>query len=266
MNQNMAVSTLFCGQKGLFLTQKAIELAGVLLQTENLDNHPDFFMLQESRALGVEDAEKILARGAVLPCMADNTVIVIDGLDTMTVPAQNKLLKFVEDDSHVILIGTSRSDGVIPTLRSRMRCIWIFPYTRNEFSTYLQKEGWPDDDVLFCVTGGCPGLLQQDGIQNVARIFHNAAEAVKGNGSLLEVLGLVKEKDGTCFFKGYREYLPQLYHFLAGQLMENRPYSENLYEKIRIIRDHLGICMEQYYTIDCFFEAVAKIMKKEETV
>ena len=266
MDQNLAINTLFCGQKGLFLTKKAKELACVLLGCENLDTHPDFLIVQEPRALGVEDVEKILAKGAILPCRAEKTVIIVESLDTMSVPGQNKLLKFVEDDNHVILIGTAQSDGTIPTLQSRMRCIQINPYTRCEFSVFLRENNIPDDDVLFYVTGGCPGLLLQEDIQAVVKIFHNAAEAIAGKGSLLKILGLVKEKNNMCFFKKYREYLPQLYHFLAGQLMEKACYSESLYEKIKTIRDHLGICMEQYYTVDCFFEVIAKIMKKEETV
>lgn len=266
MDKNLAVSTLFCGQKGLFLTKRAEELAESLLMTKNLHTHPDFLMVQSSKPLGVEEAEQILNKGAMLPCRADNIVIIVKALDTMTVPAQNKLLKFVEDDNHVILIGTSYSDGVIPTLKSRFQCIRCNPYTKKEFSKYLACQGMKDEDVLFYVTGGCPGLLLQEDIKDVIRIFRLAAEAVNGSGSLFEILGLVKEKDNTCFFKMYREYLPHLYSFLGQQLLESGNYSETLYAKTMVIRDHLRICMEQYYNIDCFFEAVAKISEKEETV
>lgn len=263
---NSEVNTLLCGQKGLFILEKAMEIAEDILGTKKLATHPDFLLVQSQKALGVEEAELILEKAATVPRDAKNMVILVDSLDSMSVPAQNKLLKFVEDDNHAILIGTAYSKGVIQTLRSRMHCLEFSAYSREEFSRYLAAKGLADEDTLYYVTGGCPGLLEQDIIWDIVKIFQAVSGAMKGNGDLMDVLGLVKEKDNDCFFKLYREYIPQLYIYIGQQLMDGQVYSDSLYSKIITLHEHLDICREEYYTIECFFEAMAKISKKEETV
>lgn len=263
---NTIISTLLSGQKGLFILEKAMEIAENILGTKKLSVHPDFLLIQSPKSLGVEEAELILAKAATVPREANNMVILVDSLDSMTIPAQNKLLKFVEDDNNAVLIGTAYSNGVIQTLQSRMHCLEFSAYSREEFSKYLTNKGLADDDILFYVTGGCPGLLEQEVVWDIVKIFQSVSSAMKGNTGLLDVLGLVKEKDNTCFFKLYREYIPQLYIFIGQQLIHGQTYSDTLYSKMTMLRDHLDICREEYYTIDCFFEAIAKLSKKEETV
>lgn len=265
---NSMVNTLLCGQRGLFILERAMEIAKKILDTENLSTHPDFLLVQSAKALLVEDAELILSKAATVPCRAEKMVILVDSLDSMTVPAQNKLLKFVEDDNHSVLIGTAYSNGVIQTLKSRMHCLDIPSYSREAFSRYLTGNGFAlaDEELLYYVTGGCPGLLAQDNIAEMIKIFRAVSDAVKGDGDLLEILGLVKEKDNNCFFKLYREYIPHLYIFIGRQILSGQIYSDSLYAKVITLREHLDICRKDYYTADCFFEAIAKLSKKEEAV
>ena len=197
--KNSVMNTLLCGQKGLFLFEKAMEIAAGILGTEKLAAHPDFLLVQSPKVLGVEEAELILAKAATVPCEAEYMVVLVDSLDSMTIPAQNKLLKFVEDDNHVVLIGTAYSEGVLQTLKSRMHCMEFSAYSREGFSRYLAANGMADDDILYHVTEGCPGLLAQDAVWDIVQIFRAVADAIKGDGDLLAVLGLVREKDNACF-------------------------------------------------------------------
>ena len=87
--------------------------------------HADVLIYPKGKILTVEDAKAIANDCFVVPMESDKKVIIINNLDLARTDSQNKLLKTLEEPpKNVIFILTcSNIEGVLPTIRSRVKII-----------------------------------------------------------------------------------------------------------------------------------------------
>jgi DNA polymerase III subunit delta' len=91
-------------------------------------------------------------------------VILIDNADSMLAPAQNALLKLLEDTPKgcVFLLTTHHPQLLLPTVRSRAQEIDVLPISSQQTSIYLKDKAELDitkqPQVLF-LAGGLPAEL-----------------------------------------------------------------------------------------------------------
>lgn len=96
------------------------------------DNHPDIItmrLLKDKKSIGVEQIRDLLQEAFIKPNEASKKVFIIDQAHTMTVQAQNALLKVFEEplgDTVFILLCETES-MMLPTILSRAVTVKLVP-------------------------------------------------------------------------------------------------------------------------------------------
>ncbi|WP_026653443.1 sigma 54-interacting transcriptional regulator [Butyrivibrio proteoclasticus] len=228
---------LYLGQPGQNLLAMAEEKAASILDTSvsSLASHPDYMYVgldDGEKTLGVDKAATIIQKASVCSAVADTKVIVIDNIEKMTVDAQNKLLKTLEE-SDVTIIGLAYEDKLLPTVKSRMIVSRI-----------------PSSKII-------PADVQN--------IFNLVADVLNGGApeGILKVLNMVAEKGNDSFFMSHREYVGSFIDFvgtivITKQLSVNKDYA-NLLD---VIYSHRERCSSPNYTKDDFFILIVNIVEQ----
>jgi len=90
-------------------------------------NHPDIVAVSalNSASIGVEDIAQLIRQAYIMPNEGGRKVFIIEDAHLLTVPAQNKLLKLLEEPPFylVILLLCGNISSILPTVLSR--CIRI---------------------------------------------------------------------------------------------------------------------------------------------
>lgn len=107
--------------------------------------HPDVIYPEKSgvlQAYNVATVRKIRADAFVVPNEAATKVYILSDIDNMGIPAQNALLKVLEEPpKNVIFILTCvNSANVLPTIRSRTLQFALKPVSQTELRDYLEAK------------------------------------------------------------------------------------------------------------------------------
>jgi len=272
--ENPNISILFHGSHGLFMEEEAKELAICLLNTTDrkLPYHPDYLFIEcgDEKSIGVDKVELILQKASYIPAVAAKTVIQISEIDKMTEQAQNKMLKLIEENSSVIIVATSyNNEKVLNTVKSRCRQIQYTPYSRDQFFNYCTTHQINDADILYFVTAGCPGLINEN--CQALTIFKEVSHCIRMNSlsNLLQILNIKEEKDPNNFFSKYRDLVGNLYLLIMELLLEKKIayMSSGNIQSLNSINDTSLIIEEHYsrfskvsYTKDNFFLCMAELI------
>ncbi len=264
----METGVLLLGQKGMDnMVKDAVLSASFILNSEKPELSPDYMFvgLDSEKSIGVERADEIVDRAMFRPAMAERTVIVIDNMDKMTVPAQNKLLKLLEDSETSVVIGIAYEDTLLATVKSRMQIVSYAPLDLVSFMEHCEKNGVSDGEVQYFLSGGMTENIKKD--SPVVNVFKNVGADIKDRrfSSLLKSLNLLKEKDKDSFFLSNREYVPSLISFM-GQTFTDNLKGEKDHELITLCGEHRERCESVSYTKDDFFDLIAQIIWKGDSV
>ena len=90
-------------------------------------------------------------------------VVVIEDAHTMTMEAQNAILKVIEEPpgDTVVMLTLVNGNAVLPTIASRLQLISLYTIDTQTVSDYFVSLGHDKADVAkyFLISGGLPGLL-----------------------------------------------------------------------------------------------------------
>src|SRR3990167_9227199 len=88
-------------------------------------NHPDILYFPASSKLGIVDARKIKDHFSLKPYSAKGRTVVLEDATTLTVDAQNALLKTLEElpEEGIIILGADSDAKFLPTVLSRVQVI-----------------------------------------------------------------------------------------------------------------------------------------------
>lgn len=198
---NGNIPLLLRGRMGMPMLADALELSKALLNTDNLEVHPDFLLVSsDKKTIGVELAQEIVEKASKRPVVANRTVCVIDGMEKLTVQAQNKLLLTLENSPYMRIIGIAYKGGLLDTIMSRMNLVSYQPMLIEEFVKRFKEEGYSTEEaVLF--------FYASDGVVALKELFEENREMFKEIKDniysdkrylLLETLHLLKEKDSAA--------------------------------------------------------------------
>lgn len=107
-------------------------------------NHPDFHVfLPDGKSIKREQAERAIHELQVRSYEGGYKVFLFDEAEKMTAAAQNALLKSLEEPpaQTVILLVTANSQGLLPTIRSRLQSIRFYPVEESEIVDGLMARG-----------------------------------------------------------------------------------------------------------------------------
>lgn len=200
-------AVLFDGPRGLYQIEDALTLAETALGEDAL-GHPDLLLYQNGKEqMGIEVIEEISASLSLVPARAERRVIILEGMERMSLTAQNKFLKVLEEgDAFFILISYGE---ILATIKSRTTQVAYRPLPYQAFHDMTGG-----DEPLYYITGGCPQLTDEE---NLHDIFAKCGDAVKAGDAraLFQALQMVREKDRTSFYVTNKGDIAALFAYLG---------------------------------------------------
>lgn len=128
-------------------------------------NHPDvIFVSSDKKSIGVDDIrEKIQQDIEIKPYKYPYKIYIVDDADTMTIQAQNALLKTLEEPKgYAIIMLISRNiNQFLSTILSRCVVIKLNPLRIQEINDYLEKKGMTDYKLFATLSQGSIGLAEK---------------------------------------------------------------------------------------------------------
>lgn len=106
-------------------------------------------VIERKKSVGVDESRTLLHRLSLRPVKPGPRVAIVREAGTMTVEAQNALLKMLEEPpgSAVIILVTDNIGAMLTTVRSRCRHLSFGALTAVEVATVLQGLGQSADDA-----------------------------------------------------------------------------------------------------------------------
>lgn len=129
-------------------------------------NHPDVIYVQPSKktGYGVDDIrEMVLRELEIRPYQSRYKIYIIEAAESMTVPAQNVLLKTIEEPPAYALffLLTENKDRLLETVLSRCIRLQLQPLSPAEMREFLKRHGRAEREDLIAFVEGSPGRLLQ---------------------------------------------------------------------------------------------------------
>ncbi|MDK2902391.1 MAG: polymerase subunit delta [Clostridiales bacterium] len=159
--------------------------------------HPDYKVIApEKNTIGVDKIRELIGDIYINPYMADRKVYVIDQAQSMTVQAQNALLKTLEDPPPyaVIILLTTGADNLLPTVVSRCLIYKLKPVPLTHV-----------EDILIRLFNASPGDAKQaaaasDGIIGKAiSIINDSAWQALRRSALNNLQNIVRDRWDAFF-------------------------------------------------------------------
>lgn len=111
----------------------------------------------------VADVKQLLDECYIRPAECDRKLFVFDRVQDMLAPAQNKLLKILEEPPQNVyfLLGTESEYPVLPTVRSRTKKLELASFPQGPLAEYIRKEyRLADAEEIAAMSGGVLGRAQ----------------------------------------------------------------------------------------------------------
>jgi Cft2 family RNA processing exonuclease len=122
------------------LDQRVMELEKILFE-EGLSNpHPDLLYIDSSMKLGIEQVRKIKQFLSFRPHQARGKGVVLENAGSLTIDAQNALLKTIEElpNNSLFILGADSEAKLLPTILSRCQLIRDAKSVKKEDTKYSQ--------------------------------------------------------------------------------------------------------------------------------
>jgi hypothetical protein len=110
----------------------------------------------DNKQISIEQVRDIQSFAKVKQASGIQRVIVIEQADTMAEPAQNALLKLLEEPSPgvVIVLLADHETSLRPTIRSRCQVIRVLPLTKEQLKNDHPEIPPPELEKLYHLSGG----------------------------------------------------------------------------------------------------------------
>ena len=106
--------------------------------------HADVLIVEpgESGAIKIEQVREVVDRTGYRPFEGRRRVVIIDGADALGLPAQDAILKTLEEppSATVFVLITSRPDVLLPTVRSRCQRLRFGPLSPADVASLLIRD------------------------------------------------------------------------------------------------------------------------------
>ena len=168
--------------------------------------HPDVIVLEpgDSGAIKIEQVRDVIDRSGYRPFEGRRRVVIVDEADALVPPAQNALLKTLEEppSSSVFILVTSRPDALLPTVQSRCPRFRFQPLAADDIAAVLERGGRSREEALALAASadGSPGRALE----------MSASDLVESRTVAQEVLADVAGgNDARRRLDGAKELLPK---------------------------------------------------------
>ncbi|HEX4210406.1 MAG TPA: DNA polymerase III subunit [Candidatus Binataceae bacterium] len=190
--------------------------------------HPDFNSIarQANRSeVLIEQVRDLIGRLGSRPSRGPRRVAIIDDAETLNLPAQNALLKTLEEPpgATIIFMITQSERALLDTIRSRMRPVRFAPLTPAEIATVLTSRAKLDSTRANAVA-----LLARGSVAHALALAEGDAPPVK---DLLKALAEAANLDFASL-----QPLVQNYFGARDQAVDNFELIARLFEEMLCFR------------------------------
>jgi DNA polymerase-3 subunit delta' len=146
--------------------QNSVDACGVCAACSRIARgvHPDVLFVSpgDSGAIKIDQVRDIVDRSQYRPFEGRRRVVIVDGADALVVPAQNALLKTLEEPtpSSVFILVTARPDMLLSTVLSRCPQLRFRPLSAADIATALMARGHNETEAR-AVAATADGSLGQ---------------------------------------------------------------------------------------------------------
>ena len=134
---------MFEGIDGIGKRKFSQELSKILLDTENIENSPDYINIYpDGNSIKIAQIRKLQTDIIVKP-HKKYKIYIINQAENMTLEAQNALLKTLEEPPEyaIIILITSNKEALLDTIKSRCEVIKFLPISILDLNKYLINQG-----------------------------------------------------------------------------------------------------------------------------
>lgn len=237
-------------------------------------NHPDFSYLglkDGEKSIKVEDVLPVVNEAFSRPLESEYKVMIIDDADYMTVEAQNKLLKTIEDIPKYMKLILVSHGPLLATIESRCIVHVFSPLEKSDMNSFIQTITTDkfETEMLVLLSAGSPGTAKKLLSTDTIKYLKATVDSLYSDSctELLNKLGLLKEKDNKNIVSVLEEnlysYLCGLKQIFFGALMIKLHTPDtslsNINEQLQLIADSnervklskiiedIDKCIEDYY-------------------
>lgn len=230
-------------------------------------NHPDYLSIQllpEKKNISIDQIRELIKFSQFFPILSKRKILIIDGADKLTIPAQNAFLKTLEElpQNQLVILITLNKESLLPTVLSRVIDLNFQNLDDGVIKKILKEKGISEkecDVLLSALSGSLRNLEYYNNLnEKEYNFFENFYKFIKqsvvkpGNRSLSGQSGNVtKETFWDLSKETDREYHINLTDFVMGKShrdlssdnmvrdKENRLALVKLYEKSLLYRKSL---------------------------
>ncbi len=170
--------------------------------------HPDIIYPEQSGKLNtytVEVCRHICADAFIAPNNGNYKVYIFADADNIQLPAQNSLLKIIEEPPEFVyfIFTASFRDVFLPTILSRVTSIGASICSNDECAAALTMKGYEQEQIKNAIEvfggniGMCVKYLENEELQTITALTKRAADSIinRDEYSLLSVFSAAELKD-----------------------------------------------------------------------
>ena len=172
-------------------------------------NHPDIITVTPTdgkQTISVDNIRALYESVMVKPHSADKKVIIIPASERLGAPAQNALLKMLEEPPAyvVFLLLTSNSNFFLDTVLSRSLKITFESYSDEQIRNILNDNGFPEvPEAIISCCGGNPGkalsLLSGGTFLSLRKDLANLFDLFFENSSgMFDIISFIEENKDSA--------------------------------------------------------------------
>lgn len=173
-------------------------------------------LMPNAKSVKIDQVRDMLAQLSQYPLESGRRVVILEDFDLFTMPAQNALLKAIEepDEITVFILTATNEKAVLPTILSRCRLQRLPAWPDDLLESFLAGQGFSAQTArdLVPLSGGSPGTaLRLSGDEDFWTLKSRADEALLG---LVDTSRLPETSDQL---KEFRQEASQLLDYLEAK-------------------------------------------------
>jgi len=231
-SDRLAHAYIFEGQQGVGKRLTAIEFAKAVNCKNNAfgcdtctscvkinkGNHPDIYIIEpDGKSIKNKQIEEFQNNILLKPYESNKKVFIIEASDTMTISAQNRLLKILEEPPRygIIILIAENFHSLLPTIRSRSQMIKFNKISKKLIEAYLMENYNIKDTEVSIFAGYADGSLGK------AVNLYESDEFKSRRETVLDIIDEVirgdklKLLDYVDFFEKNKEYISEILDFFT---------------------------------------------------
>lgn len=241
-------SYIFCGIDGIGKKLIALEYVKKILCTENKENcrcksciefdtqnNPDFLLIEPKEGkVKIEQIREMQRKIAEKPIISNKKAYIINNAETMTVEAQNCLLKTLEEPPEyaIIILICSSENSLLNTIKSRCTRIYFEKLTEQEIMQYLSNSEEKNiNKELIKLSQGSIGKTIK--LLENAELYVNIEEILK-NTEKYNLIDILKKSEEIYKSK---EEINDILEYINVLLLELSKKNIKYIECIKIVED-----------------------------